>query len=226
MRGSLVSRFLVCQRDTHWGRGRPRQGAVFPQKPRLRSVHRGAQRGRVDRSERQQPGEGLGGCTITVASARRGERTPKKRLVEPFERTNLGGKRANAAGERTTGARREQDVLVHAAGMAKNRGTGRLEHPGETQPGQRTRRVSEQATVIERLVGAEKRVIPTITPRFRCGVGGITPTASGRQTWPEPARQRRRRGRGKPDDREIVPVHEPDDPKPNHRGALLHTQPR
>ena len=117
---------------------------------------------------------------ITVASARRGERATKKRLVEPLERTNLGGKRANAAGERTTGARREQDVLIHTAGMAKNRGTRRLKHPGETQPGKHARRVTEQTIVIERLVGAEKRVIPTITPRFRCGVGGITPTASRR----------------------------------------------
>lgn len=215
MRGSLGSRFLVCQRYTHWGRQRLTQGAVFPKKPRVRSIHRVSQCGRIHRPERQQPGEGFSGYTIPVTHTRRCERTPEERFFKRLKRTGVRGKRTNTTSECTTGARREQDVLVHAAGVAKNRGARCFTHPGEAQPGKHTRGVNKQTPVAECLVGTKKRVIPTYTPRLGGGMGGVAPTAGRRQTGTEPGGQRRRRGRGEANGRKIDPVHEPNDPKPN-----------
>lgn len=135
---------------------------------------------------RQQTGEGFGGCLITMANTSRGERATGERLFDRLERTNLGGKRADTTGERAACAGREEDALVHAASVAKNRGTGRLQHPGETQLGKYTRGGGEQTTVAERLAGAEKRVIPAPASRLGGGVGGIAPTTGRGQTGTEP----------------------------------------
>jgi hypothetical protein len=74
---------LSCSLTTHtMGAARADTRGSYTQKPRVHSIQRVSQRGRIHRPERQQPGEGFGGYMISVAHTRRGERTSEEQFLE------------------------------------------------------------------------------------------------------------------------------------------------